>query len=744
MRHLIALFTLLLLCQCSSDPAQAQVLKPTKLSYELSSTEPISVGEEVEVIFKAKIDPDWYLYSSDFDPDLGPQVSRVVFTPSDSYELVGELRPIKPKKKYDDLWGGDYTYFKKTGEFRQTIKILKPNPSIQAVFEGQTCTDLGKCILVEEEFDISIPTTGEAIAAPEEVKGDENVEEVKQEDTENAEVTPQTEEENPTIEEEQPEETQTEEAVTEVKPESKEETTIQQGGTAYNGYYPDGEPFIKVDKTILGEAKQDNSIWVFALLSFLGGFAALLTPCVFPIIPMTVSFFTKKDDKRSKGIRQALLYGLSIMVIYTAIGTVFSAIFGADAASIIATHWIPNVLFFVVFIVFAVSFFGAFDIVLPSRFVNSIDKQADKGGLIGIFFMALTLAVVSFSCTAPIAGSILFQSANGEFLRPMVGMLSFSLALALPFTLFAMFPSWLNALPKSGGWLNTVKVVLGFVELALAFKFLSVADQVYHWGLLDRPIFIAIWTAISIAMGMYLLGAYRLPHDSVEEKIGISRLLMGISTLVFAIYLIPGMFGAPLKALSGFLPPQNTNSFDIREIIREEVNTSLGIERKDSKDALSEEPKYADILHLPHGLDGYFELEQALRVAKAKNKPVFIDFTGHGCVNCREMEANVWSETPVLNRLKDDFVVVALYVDERKELEESEYRISKFDSKTKTTVGKINADLQIHFFEQNAQPYYVLLSPEGQVLNTPTGYDLDVDKFVDFLDEGLENFERMK
>ncbi|MGF1534324.1 MAG: cytochrome c biogenesis protein CcdA [Bernardetiaceae bacterium] len=684
---------------------QGQLLQPVKWSYALEPNTPVAIGDEVDITFEATIDQGWYLYSSDFDPELGPLVTTFTFTPDQAYALVGGIVPLNPKKKYDDLWEGEYTYFKGKGKFRQRIKVLAANPSIAALMEGQTCADeTGKCIPLEEEFAIRIPTQAATPRPAPSTEPDTIKKEKEEEAPAPVPIPEEGEKKND-------------------RPEEEQETQKAQ---------------IQVGQTLQAEEQRNDSLWGFMLLAFVSGLAALLTPCVFPMIPMTVSFFTGKGKNPRKGIGRALFYGASIIAIYTGIGLVFSSVFGADAANILSTHWLPNVIFFAVFLIFAISFFGAFDIVLPSGLVNSVDKQADKGGLVGIFFMALTLAVVSFSCTGPIAGTILFQSATGEFLKPALGMFSFSLAFALPFTLFALFPSWLDTLPKSGGWLNTVKVVLGFVELALAFKFLSVADQVYHWGILDRPIYIAIWMAISIAMGLYLLGVYRLPHDSIEEKIGVNRLLLAIGTFIFAIYLLPGMFGAPLKALSGYLPPQSTHDFDLRQMIRQELGTIQAVAPTEN---LDETPKYADFLHLPHGLKGYFDLEQALQAAQRLNKPVFIDFTGHGCVNCREMEASVWADPHVLQRLREEYVVVALYVDDRTELPEKEWVTSSFDGKIKKTIGKKNADIQITYFQKNAQPYYVLMAPTGEVLTTPKGYDLNPENFVRFLDAGLEAFQ---
>jgi thiol:disulfide interchange protein DsbD len=360
-----------------------------------------------------------------------------------------------------------------------------------------------------------------------------------------------------------------------------------------------------------------------------------------------------------------------------------------------------------------------------------MDRKADRGGLIGVFFMAFTLVLVSFSCTGPIVGSILVASAGGEVLKPILGMLAFSAAFAIPFTLFAIFPGWLNSLPKSGGWLNSVKVILGFIELALAFKFLSIADQAYHWGILDRDINIAIWIVIFTLMGFYLLGKLRLPHDSKLDHISVPRLIFAIATFTFVIYLIPGLWGAPLKALAGYLPPMYTHDFDLISMNRAEDTDYSGT---------CEEPRYDDFLHFPHGLEGYFDYEQAIACARARNKPLFIDFTGHGCTNCREMEAVVWSDPAVLKRLREDYVLVALYVDDKTELPESQWYTSDYDGKVKKTIGRQNADLQIDRLNNNAQPFYILLGLDEKVLVPPLGYDKDVQNFVDFLDKGKSKF----
>ncbi len=488
-----------------------------------------------------------------------------------------------------------------------------------------------------------------------------------------------------------------------------------------------------------------HGLWWFLIFSFVAGLAAILTPCVFPMIPMTVSFFMNSGKSKLQAKIQAFIYGVSIILIYTLIGTVVALTLGADFANWLSTHWLPNVLFFLIFTIFAFSFFGAFEIILPSSWVNKSDNQVDKGGIGGAFFMALTLVLVSFSCTGPIVGAILVESAGGMVIKPIIGMLGFSLAFALPFTLFAIFPQWLSNLPKSGGWLNSVKVVLGFIELALGLKFLSIADQTYHWRILDREVYIAFWIVIFTMMGFYLLGKMKFAHDSDTKFISVPRLMLALVTFSFVVYLVPGMLGAPLKAISGYLPPMTSHDFDLHKIIRDEVklvgHSPGNANFSEKNNLLCEKPKYSEFLELPHGLDGYFDFEQGMACAKAQNKPVFIDFTGHGCVNCREMEANVWSDPRVLERLKNNFVIIALYVDDKTSLPENEWVTSTYDQKIKKTIGKKFADFQISKFGVNAQPYYVLLDHNQELLVDPTARDLNPDHFIDFLDKGLAAFK---
>ncbi len=670
------LFALFLFAFVSSN---AQILTPAKWSYSASVAE-TKVGDEIELIFKATIDKNWYLYSSEFPCEDGPIKTSFNFVHHSSYQLVGTVVPVNPLDKYDDIFECDVKVFKKTGEFRQKIKILSSALSIKGESDYQVCTDLtGQCVTGGEEFSFTLKVSGEPL------QGQQN-EEVKIPIIDNAPIAT-------------------------INPFSNVETK---------------GPIL--DPTLVKEDPAGKSLLGFLLIAFFAGLAALVTPCVFPMIPMTVSFFTGRGTKF-----QALMYGFFIILIYTLIGAALAPLMGPETANHLSTEWIPNLIFFLVFIVFGLSFLGLFEITLPGTLINKVDQQAEKGGLIGVFFMAFTLVLVSFSCTGPIVGSILVSSAGGEFLKPIAGMFAFALAFAIPFTLFAFFPNWLRSLPKSGGWLNTVKVVLGFIEIALAFKFLSIADQAFHWGILDREINIAIWIVIVVLIGIYLMKGFRMPGDTgkdAEDKtISVFRISLAMIAFVFAVYLVPGMWGAPLKALAGYLPPLQTHDFNIL--------------KDESAGAICDEPRYEDFLHLPHGLKGYFDYGQALACARQQNKPLFIDFTGHGCTNCREMEANVWSDPQVLQRLKENFVVVALYVDDKTELPEAAWYTSTYDNKVKKTIGKQNADLQITNLNNNAQPFYVLVGKDERVLVSPYGYNLDAESFSKFLDAGKEKFKEL-
>ena len=483
-----------------------------------------------------------------------------------------------------------------------------------------------------------------------------------------------------------------------------------------------------------------ESIWALILEAILWGFAMLLTPCVFPMVPMTISFFMKGSENKRQGRFKAMMYGLFIVLLYTvpiSVIILLTRIIGGDAVTAdifnwLATHWLPNLIFFIVFMVFAASFFGAFEITLPSSIVNKADSKSDKKGLAGIFFMALTLVLVSFSCTGPIVGTVLIKSTSGEFWAPMVTMLAFSLAFALPFTVLALFPSLLKNLPKSGGWLNSVKVVLGFIEVALGFKFLSTADQTYHWGLLDREVYLAIWIVCFTLLGFYLLGKLRFANDSKVEHLSVKRLALSIVVFSFVVYMIPGMWGAPLKALSGYLPPLETQDFILGQ---QGPATSAPAQSKPADLAR----KYSDFLSLPHGMDGYFDIDEAKAAASAQDKPLLVDVTGHGCVNCREMEAKVLSDRRVLSTLGEDFVICALYADDKKTLDKRDW-VTTESGKVLKTLGKVNSHYALKTWGVNSQPCYIIISPDGQLLAGPRGYDLDVQAYLDFLSEGLRAY----
>ncbi len=493
------------------------------------------------------------------------------------------------------------------------------------------------------------------------------------------------------------------------------------------------------DDEVAAPAKErDGSIWGLILEAILWGFAMLLTPCVFPMVPMTVSFFMKGSENVRQGRFKASMYGIFIVLLYTvpiSVIIMLTRLIGGDAVTAdifnwLSTHWLPNIIFFVVFMIFAASFFGAFEITLPESIVNKSDKGSDKKGLAGVFFMALTLVLVSFSCTGPIVGSVLIKSTQGEFWEPMVTMLAFSVAFALPFTVLAFSPSLLKKFKKGGGsWLNSVKVVLGFIEVALGLKFLSVADQTYHWGILDREVYLAIWIVVFTLLGLYLLGKIRFEHDDEPiERLSVPRLTLAIVVFSFVVYLIPGMWGAPLKALSGYMPPITTQDFVIGQ------NSGTAAAATESAPVVDSE--YG--LHLPLGLHGYFTLDEGLEAAQKAGKPIFVDVTGHGCVNCREMESRVWSDPQVLKMLKEDYIIVALYSDDKQKLPKDKYVTDAETGKVYKDLGRANSYIARTKWNVNAQPNYVLLSPEGEMLVPVRGYDLSIPGFVEFLQSGLD------
>jgi len=675
-----SIFLIALIVVCSVG--YSQILKPVKWTFSSSKVN----DSTVNLNFKATMDQGWHVYSQ-FIKGEGPVPTTFAFDKSSDFKLIGSVYEPKGIEEWDPNFDMKVKYFASSVTFSQQIRILSTKEfTLKGTLNFMCCNDK-QCLAPEDvEYSFKVDGYAKASAIKENITSDSLA--------------------NDTL--------------SKVKSDTNA-TRVSLENSELTG--------------------KGSSLWWFFILSFLAGLIAILTPCVFPMIPMTVTFFMHNEDNKAKARFQAFVYGFSIIAIYTVIGTIVAVTLGANFANFLSTHWIPNIFFFLIFMIFAASFFGMFEITLPSWMVNKTDKQADKGGFLGAFFMAFTLVLVSFSCTGPIVGAILVESAGGQILKPIIGMFGFSLAFALPFTLFAYFPSLLSRLPKSGGWLNSVKVVLAFLELALGLKFLSIADQTYHWGILDRDIYLAFWIVIFALLGFYLLGKLKFPHDSEVKHISVPRIILAIITFTFVVYMIPGLIGAPLKSLAGYLPPQETHDFDLNAIIREDIaNASLSGDTTNTE--LCEKPKYADILTLPHGLKGYFDYDQALKCSKEKNKPLFIDFTGHGCVNCREMEANVWSDPKVLKILREKYIVTALYVDDKEKIPEAEWVTSKYDGQVKKTIGKKFADLQITRFNVNAQPYYVLLDSKGELLVQPKAYDLDVDNFVDFLEKGLTEFEK--
>lgn len=701
-------------------PAFTQVLEPVKWSFQKKDLG----NNEYLLEFISTIEKNWHLYSQSV-PEGGPIRTSFNFDEIKGFEFVGEDLEIEEfdswEKENDKDYRVVFTEPEGKEEFDPNFEMVVKYFGHEAVFSGKIRLTTKEPLTIEGYLEFMCCDDTKCLP-PSTVDFEFLFNGAKSAESEVSETTAE-------------------------KPLVEVGTLDVQGETVSADVHDSGD----ITDEILAQDK--SSFWDVIIEAILWGFVALFTPCVFPMIPMTISFFMKGGQNRRNGRIQASAYGISIVLLYTlpiAVIILITYFVGgktvtADIFNWLSTHWIPNILFFLIFMLFAASFLGMFEIVLPNWMVNRADSKADKGGLVGAFFMALTLVLVSFSCTGPLVGTVLVKSAQGEIFEPIFAMLAFSIAFALPFTIFAFFPSWLQQLPKSGGWLNSVKVVLGFIEIALGMKFLSVADQTYHWGILDREIYLAFWIITFALMGFYLLGKLKFAHDSDLKYIPVPRLGLAIIVFAFVIYLIPGMFGAPLKALSGYLPPQQTHDFDLNAIIRDHVRNATFSDNSKFESAICDKPKYGDFLHLPHGLEGYFDYEQGLACAKELNKPVFIDFTGHGCVNCREMEANVWADPKVLKRLQEDFVVIALYVDDKTRLPEGEWIVSEYDGKTKKSIGKKYADLQISRFNVNAQPYYVLLDTNGDLLVKPRAYDLNVDAFVEFLDQGMEEFnKRMK
>ncbi len=675
MKKLISVFYLLLVF---ISQINAQIFDPVSWN---TTVEKVSESE-FDLIITATIESGWHVYSQNIGDD-GPIPTSFRFEASEKeYRLIGKTTEGEGHEGFDEVFEMDIKYFETEAIFKQRIRILTNDKvSVKGILEFMACDDEHCTPPTEVELEFSLQgISGELIQTEKPV----SLKEVEAEETEIVEV--------------------------------KKNDKVQNEE--------------KSSRTTLEKKEKNRSLWTLFILSFFAGFAALLTPCVFPMIPMTVSFFTKQSKNKAAGIRNAIIYGLAIIILYVLLGTVVTTVFGAESLNELATSVWFNIIFFLLLIFFAVSFLGAFEITLPSSWSTKVDAQADRGGIIGIFFMALALAIVSFSCTAPIVGTALVTAVTQGGIAPVISMFGFSLAIALPFTLFAAFPGWLNSLPKSGGWLNTVKVVLGFLELALAFKFLSNADLVLQGHWLERELFIAIWIAIFGAFALYLFGKIKLPHDSDIQHISVGRLGLGIVVLTFTIYLIPGLWGAPLKLISGFPPPmhysESTHGVGYTKLSDNSTNSGIEI------------PKGA---HLgPHDIISFSDYEQGMAYAKEIGKPVMIDFTGHACVNCRKMEERVWSDPQVLQKLKNQIVLVSLYVDDKRKLPENEQYTSKTTGRKVKTIGNKWSDFQIKKYKANAQPYYVLLDHDGNNLNNYSAYDPDIENYLLWLEEGISNF----
>lgn len=649
---------------------QAQILDPVKWK---TRVEKIS-DTELNLVFEAKIEEGWHMYSQFTSPDGSLPLEIKYKNEKGNFERIGKTAESKTKKAFNDVFGVEETFFENNATLTQKIKITNSElKKIEASIDGQACID-GKCIQLSKALAFDLPKTVVEAASPNNISIG-------------------------TVDSSAVVKTTIKDSVKEVVPATV--ATTSQPKEAQKG------------------------LWAIFILSFLGGFAALLTPCVFPMIPMTVSFFTKQSKTKAAGIRNSVFYGVSIIIIYVVLGLIVSAIFGLDALNSLSTNIWFNLIFFILLIVFALSFLGAFEIVLPNSWANKVDKQADRGGFVGILFMALALAIVSFSCTGPIVGSLIAESAKYGGIGPIVGMLGFSSAIALPFMLFAMFPGWMNSLPKSGGWLNTVKVSLGFLELAFAFKFLSNADLVLQMHLLEREVFLAIWIAVFGAWALYLFGKLLLPYDSPNSNISVGRLIIALFVATFTIYLIPGLWGAPLKIISGFTPPMTYSE------------SPLGFGNNTNSDL----PENA---HLgPNGLIAFDDYEIGVAYAKKVGKPILLDFTGFACANCRKMEEQVWSSPEILALLKDKVVLISLYGDDKRDLPENEKYTSKTTGNSITTIGKKWSDFQISRYNINAQPYYVILDSDGKRdLNKPVGYTPNISQYKAWLIDGISKFKK--
>ena len=670
MKKLLSIIGLLL----ATLSLQAQILDPVSFKTEFNK-----VSDDVaEIVFTAKIDPGWHIYSTDLG-DGGPISASFNIDKITGAHVDGKLLPVGNEQAvYDKLFGMDVRYFEKEAKFVQRIRLEGGTYRIEGYLEYAACNDQNCLPPSEESF--MFTGTADIAAAEGEATEDEAEDEEKEESSAENEET------------------------TESSVADSQSPTIGDQSSWW-------QPVISELRAFGESAGTVDRSWLYIFFTgFIGGLLALFTPCVWPIIPMTVSFFLKRSKDKKKGIADAMTYGLAIVVIYVALGLLVTLLFGASALNALSTNAIFNIFFFLMLVVFAISFFGAFEITLPSSWSNAVDSKAEKTtGLFSIFLMAFTLALVSFSCTGPIIGFLLVEvSTSGSIVAPAIGMLGFAIALALPFTLFALFPAWLKQMPKSAGWMNVIKVSLGFIELAFALKFLSVADLAYGWRILDRETFLALWIVLFALLGVYLLGKIKFPHDDDDTHVSVPRFFLALASLAFAVYMVPGLWGAPLKAVSAFAPPLYTQDFNL---YKNEVRAQF---------------------------DDY---DLGMEYAKRVGKPVMLDFTGYGCVNCRKIELAVWTDPTVGGLMNDDYVLITLYVDNKTKLSEPIKVVENGKERTLRTLGDKWSYLQRVKFGANAQPFYVLIDNEGKPLNKSYAYDEDVAKYVDFLQTGLRNYQ---
>lgn len=672
MKRIISSF--LILFACWLQFATAQTAEAIHFNHTYKKVSPT----EIEITFKASIDDGWHVYSTNIPKD-GPTPTSFNIDKIKGAEVLGKLKVGKGEiSKFDPIFNMDVRFFEHECTFTQRIKLTAKTYSIKGYLEYGACNDENCIPPTAVDFEISGNDGPSKAIAPASKK-------IKKETKEIKKKTPE---------------------VVEKKTEVIEKETVKSKSALWTPVIDQLQKF-----NSSGTTTNERAWWSIFLLGFIGGLVALFTPCVWPIIPMTVSFFMKRSENRKKGIKDAITYGISIVVIYVALGLIITSLFGASALNDLSTNAIFNILFFLMLVVFAASFFGGFEITLPNSWSAAVDSKADKTtGLLSIFLMAFTLSLVSFSCTGPIIGFLLVEvSTTNSIVAPTIGMLGFAIALALPFTIFALFPSMLKSAPRSGQWMNVVKVTLGFIELAFALKFLSVADLAYGWHILDRETFLAIWIVLFALLGMYLLGRLKFPHDSDDNRTTVPRFFLGLCSLAFAVYMLPGLWGAPLKAVSAFAPPMSTQDFNL--------STN------------KVEPKFDDY-------------ELGMDYAKKMHKPVMIDFTGHGCVNCRKMELAVWHNHKVSSILNDDYVLISLYVDDKTKLEEPIEIVENGKKRTLRTIGDKWSYLQRSKFGANAQPFYILIDNDGNPINGSYSYDEDVDKYVDFLQQGLKNYKK--